>query len=67
MANMFGGPKRDKAAEAMQARQRNDAARDRAELEAEKAAVSGAGRKSRTSRASLKSTRAGSLKSKLGV
>ena len=66
MSGIFGGPKRDKQLEAMQARQRQEAERDRAELEEDKARVAGSGRTARRGRASLRSKRSAALKTKRG-
>jgi len=67
MSGLFGGAKRDKALEAMQARQRNEANQDRAAMEQDKARVTGAGKAGRKGRAQLRSKRASGLKVALGA
>ena len=66
MGSLFGGKKREKAMEAMQARQTQQALTERAALQAEKADIAGAGRKVRAGRSALRSSRSGALKQTLG-
>lgn len=67
MAGLFGGARRDRGLEALQARQRAEASKDRAELEDDRARIAGAGRASRRGRQQLKSKREGGLAKALGV
>lgn len=67
MSGLFGGKKRDKAAEAMQRRMQADAQRDRSELEQDKARIAGSALAQRGARAQLRSKRSGGLKTALGA
>ena len=67
MSGIFGGEKRDKALEAMQARLQQQTNQKRAELEQDKARITKSGSDGRKGRAQLKSRRAGALKKALGV
>lgn len=68
MSGIFGGgPKRNKALEALQARERQDALRERNELEEEKSRVAGKAMTGRVGRSQLRSRRSSALKTALGV
>lgn len=68
MSGLFGSkPKRNKALEAMQARERQAALQERNELEAEKDRVARGPADARGGRSQLRSRRRGGLKTVLGV
>jgi len=68
MSGVFGSkPKRNKALEAMQARERQSALLERNELESEQDRIARGPRDARGGRSQLRSRRRGGLKAKLGV